>query len=162
MTEPESDNIELIEQREEKRSEERDRTVRIAVALGLLVVVVIAFGWILVDYRSRVARDNEVAAAKAVAKKADDAKAAKAKASTPATQTKVATPTAPPAPMLVVVQDGIRLRSSADGSADVIQTLKAGVKLKIIGQVEGWYNVATANNVKGWVRSGSEYVKKAQ
>ena len=162
MTETDNDTIEIAEQREERRLDDRDRTIRIAVAIALLAAVLIAFTWILIDYNGRVSRQKEAAAVTALAKKKDDeAKAAAtAKASQPATQTKVATATAPPVQYLTVVQDQLRMRESPDGSANTVQKLPTGVKLRIMGQQSGWYYVMTANNVKGWVRSGADYVKR--
>ena len=55
----------------------------------------------------------------------------------------------------VVMQSAISVKSSPDNSATDIFVLHEGTTVRILTEVDGWYEIVIADGKKGWAQSGS-------
>lgn len=62
-------------------------------------------------------------------------------------------------PYVVVLSDGLNLRSEASTGSAVVQVLAADQQLSLIEEGTGWYHVRTADGVEGWVAAGGQYTQ---
>jgi uncharacterized protein YgiM (DUF1202 family) len=63
---------------------------------------------------------------------------------------------------VVVLAEGLNLRTQPNTSASVIKRLPANVKLELLGTADGWYQVRDAEGYEGWVAAGGRYTKLEQ
>ena len=62
-------------------------------------------------------------------------------------------------PYVVVLSDGLNLRSEASTGSAVVQVLAADQQLTLIEEGTGWYHVRTADGAEGWVAAGGQYTQ---
>lgn len=62
-------------------------------------------------------------------------------------------------PMVVVLIDGLNLRTKPQTSAAVIKKLDKDARLTLIEQSEGWYHVRDPGGDEGFVAAGGQYTK---
>lgn len=65
-------------------------------------------------------------------------------------------------PMVVVLIDGLNLRTKPQTSAAVIKKLDKDARLTLIEQSEGWYHVRDSVGDEGFVAAGGQYTKLVQ
>lgn len=69
---------------------------------------------------------------------------------------------APAQGTVVVLADGLNMRTSPSTTASVIKRLDADVKLQLLSTTEGWYQVRDADGYEGWVSAGADYTRLEQ
>ena len=62
-------------------------------------------------------------------------------------------------PVVVVLIDGLNLRTKPQTSATVIKKLDKDVRLTLIETSEGWYHVRDSAGDEGFVAAGGQYTK---
>lgn len=60
---------------------------------------------------------------------------------------------------VLVLVDGLNLREEPSTSARVIKRLKAGMRLLLVEEGEGWYRVRDVDGSEGWVVAGGSYTR---
>jgi len=58
---------------------------------------------------------------------------------------------------VLVLADGLNLRSGPGTDTDVIRKLDKDLKLELIEESAGWYHVRDADGTEGWVAAGGAY-----
>ena len=130
------------------------RFLRLAAALVLLGVVLVALAGIFIDYQARVMRN--------AARNSPNSSAVQP-ASPSKSASASATPTSKPTPTgktIVVLVDGVNFRQRPSGSSGIITTLTKGAKLTLIEQEGDWFHASTDSGVRGWLTSSSQYVER--
>jgi uncharacterized protein YgiM (DUF1202 family) len=138
--------------------------VRAAIAVALLLVVVLRVNSIYSGYREaqleQTAAESEetTGSAETTASAEVTETAADEQAKDTASDADKET-TGTPTRVVVVVQNGLNLRSAADLSSPVLDTLPRDTRLPLIGEENGWYKVETPDGTVGYVSSSEQYVR---
>jgi uncharacterized protein YgiM (DUF1202 family) len=140
------------------------RWVRAAIAVALLLVVVLRVNAIYSGYReaqeeqARLESAETTSSAETTESAEATATAADEQAKDTASDAEKET-TEAPTRIVVVVQNGLNLRSAADLSSSVLDTLPRDTRLPLMGEENGWYRVETADGTVGYVSSSEQYVR---
>ena len=140
------------------------RWVRAAIAVAILLVVVIRVNTIYSGYREaqveRILLESEETTGSAETTESAEATetAADEQAKDTASDADKET-TEAPTRVVVVVQNGLNLRSAADLSSPVLDTLPRDTRLPLQGEENGWYKVETPEGTVGYVSSSEQYVR---
>lgn len=137
----------------------RQREARVARAIGGIVVFVV-LAWVVGGYIGEY-RDSTGGGEAAPAESATTtAPPAETGGEQPESEpTSPAEDSATGKGSVIVLIDGLNLRREAKTDSPTLGGLKEGDRLTLIGQVEGWYEVETANGSRGWVSANPAYVK---
>ncbi len=140
------------------------RWVKAAVAVALLLIVVIRVNSIYSGYREaqeetvRLESEETTGSAETTESAEATETAADEQAKDSASDADKET-TEAPTRVVIVVQNGLNLRSAADLSSPVLDTLPRDTRLALKGEENGWYKVETPDGTVGYVSSSDQYVR---
>lgn len=69
---------------------------------------------------------------------------------------------APVEPTVIVLIDGLNLRTKPQTSAAVVKKLEKDARLSLLETVDGWYHVRDSVGDEGFVAAGGQYTKLVQ
>jgi uncharacterized protein YgiM (DUF1202 family) len=140
------------------------RWVRAAIAVALLLIVVIRVNSIYSGYReaqeeeTRLESEESTGSVETTGSTEATPTAADDAAKDTSSQTEEATDDGP-TKVVIVVQNGLNLRSAASLSSSVLDTLPRDTRLAFVSEENGWYKVETPDGTVGYVSSSEQYVR---
>jgi len=134
------------------------RPIRAVLAVAVLLGVLWLVAGALLTYQRDVSRAGAGSEATSTAAPSDQATGSTEATAGGGSQTEGKGTEATGAGVLVLV-DGLNLRQEPSTSARVIRRLKAGTRLLLVEEGQGWYHVRDVDGSEGWVVAGGSYTR---
>ncbi|MDO9556927.1 MAG: SH3 domain-containing protein [Coriobacteriia bacterium] len=131
------------------------RIVRYVIALALLFVVVLVFAGIVGEYRDARSQGSGTTSEETTGSVVSTGSAE----STAVPEVEPTTGEVTAGQTVVVLTDGLNLRTDAVTSSIVIKRLALDSRLTLLEVATGWYRVRDAEGVEGWVAAGGQYTR---